>query len=220
MAARWDIRQRTDGRPQPEPVAPAAPAAPPTDGPAARGPEDQQRSQTGDDPGSPGAGRATSPGGGDQDTGPEARPRPSRRGDLDQGDAARPGQTGPELTARPLGGGRWVVDPDPHRAGETRKKGDPQMAEVTGLASALAHAQQMRRAYEDSVTDAERYVAGLESGGVSGEALTSVQQAMEAQQAAAAAWAQAEATLTRHMAVREAYEANQGAGSREFVTSE
>lgn len=94
------------------------------------------------------------------------------------------------------------------------------MAEVTGLASALAHATAMRQAYEESTASAEQYLAGLENGGVSGEALAAVQQAMEAQQAAAASWAQAEATLQRHMAVKEAYDANRGAGSREFVTAE
>lgn len=199
MAARWDIRQRTAGRPQPEPV---APAAPPGGGPTERGPEGQQRPQTGDDPGSPGAGR----------------PGPPRRGDQD--DAARPGQSGPELTARPTGDGRWVVDPDPHRAGETSRERRDDMSEVTGLISALTHAQQMRQAYEESTVSAEQYLAGLEAGGVKGPALEAVQQAMEAQQQAAAAWAQAEATLSRHMQVKEAYEANQDAGHREFVTAE
>lgn len=217
MADRW--QERRDGqRPAPEPVAPTTTDRDRPGGTQERtqeprvdaervGQEDEQREpaepQTGDDPGSPGAGR----------------PGPPRRGDQD--DAARPGQSGPELTARPTGDGRWVVDPDPHRAGETsRERRDDDMAEVTGLASALAHATAMRRAYEDSTADSEQYLAGLESGGVTGEALAAVQQAMEAQQQAAAAWARTEAILQRHMQVREAYEANRDAGSKEFVTSE
>lgn len=94
------------------------------------------------------------------------------------------------------------------------------MSEVTGLASALAHAQQMRQAYEESTVSAEQYLASLENGGVTGEALAAVQQAMEAQQAAAAAWGAAESTLTRHLSVKEAYDSNRDAGSREFVTAE
>ena len=94
------------------------------------------------------------------------------------------------------------------------------MAEVTGLASALAHATEMRKAHEESTAGAEQYAASLAAGGVTGEALAAVQQAMEAQQQAAAAWGQAEATLSRHMQVKEAYDANQDAGSKEFVTAE
>ena len=94
------------------------------------------------------------------------------------------------------------------------------MSEVTGLGSALAHATAMRRAYEESIAGAEQYLAGLEAGGVSGEAVAAVRQAMEAQQQAAAAWATAEQALSRQVTVREAYAASPGAGSREFVTSD
>lgn len=94
------------------------------------------------------------------------------------------------------------------------------MAEVTGLVSALAHAREMRKAFEESTAGAEQYAASLANGGVSGEALAAVQQAMEAQQAAAAAWGAAESTLEKHLSVKEAYEANPDAGHREFVTAE
>src|SRR5690606_685618 len=112
-----------------------------------------------------------------------------------------------ELTARRDAAGRWVIDTPGDQAGAD-ERGDQDMSEVTGLISALTHAQQMRQAYEESTASAEQYLAGLQAGGVTGEALAAVQQAMEAQQAAAASWAQAEATLQRHMQVREAYEAN------------
>lgn len=190
MSARWDVRERTEGRPGPEPVAPTS-----RPDPGQARPTTQDRDDT---PSTP-------------DTGG------SERGDQD--DAARPGQTGPELTARPTGDGRWVVDPDPQRAGETRERRDD-MSEVTGLGSALAHAQEMRRAHEESIAGAEQYLAGLEAGGVSGEAVAAVRQAMEAQQQAAAAWATAEQALSRQVTVREAYAANPGAGTREFVTSD
>lgn len=130
--------------------------------------------------------------------------------------------------------GRWVADltgsrSDRQQSGRATgarphtnngSRGDEGMSETTGLASAIAHAGQMRQANESAISGAEAYAASLQAGGVSGTAVEAVAHAMEAQQQAAAAWAQAESELTRHEQVREAYEANQGAGTREFVTNE
>jgi len=190
MAQRQARRER-DGRPAPEPVAPASEPAGGT----------QERDQE--------------PRGDQED---EQRREPVEPVTVTPWHPDRDRPEPQELTARPGPGGRWEVVDTPGPRGEAR--GDDHMAEVTGLVSALAHAQQMRKAFEESTAGAEQYLAGLEAGGVKGPALEAVQQAMEAQQAAAAAWGQAEATLSRHMQVKEAYDANQDAGHREFVTAE
>lgn len=219
MSARWDVRERTEGRPGPEPV---APTSGPGGGDHGRGWSTSSRPDPGQARPTPGHEQDSTPGGRqttqDRDDTPSTPDTGgSERGEQDS--TVRPGQAGPELVALPLGDGRWVVDPDPQRAGETRERRDD-MSEVTGLGSALAHAQEMRRAHEESIAGAEQYLAGLEAGGVSGEAVAAVQQAMEAQQQAAAAWATAEQALSRQVTVREAYAASPGAGSREFVTSD
>jgi len=200
MAERQARREQATARPDPEPVAPAAPTGPDPGVPRQRVDQDPEQEQTNPEQ--------------------EQRREPVEPVTVTPWHPDRDRPEPQELTARPTDDGRWVVDPDPHRAGETRERRDDDMAEVTGLASALAHAQQMRQAYEESTVSAEQYLAGLEAGGVTGEALAAVQQAMEAQQAAAAAWGQAEATLSRHMQVKEAYDANRDAGTREFVTAE
>lgn len=199
MADRWQERRARDGqRPAPEPVAPTTTDRDRPGDTQERTQEprvDAERVDQEDEQREPAEPVTVTPWHPDRD-----RPEPQ------------------ELTARLGPGGRWEVIDTPDRRGEARGDGD--MAEVTGLASALAHSAEMRRAYEESTAGAEQYAASLAAGGVTGEALAAVQQAMEAQQQAAAAWGQAESTLGRHMQVREAYDANQDAGSREFVTAE
>lgn len=94
------------------------------------------------------------------------------------------------------------------------------MAEVTGWASALRYAQEMTEAHRSAVVAPEQFAAQLQQGGVSGEALAAMGQAMEATRAAEQAWAAATAALERHGAVTEAYAANPDAGSREWHTNE
>lgn len=197
MAERQARREQATARPDPEPVAPAAPTGPDPGVPRQR--VDQDPEQTNPEQ--------------------EQRREPVEPVTVTPYD---PDQQKPQELATYRGpDGRWhVVDPDAGATEPNPKGRDDHMAEVTGLVSALAHATEMRKAFEESTAGAEQYLAGLQAGGVKGPALEAVQQAMEAQQAAAASWAQAEATLQRHMAVREAYEANRDAGSREFVTAE
>lgn len=195
MAQRWQDRREREGRPAPEPVAPT------TDRDRPGGTQDRDQEPRGDQ----------------ED---ERRREPVEPVTVTPWHPDRDRPEPQELTARPGPGGRWEVVDAPEATEPNPKGRDDRMAEVTGLVSALAHATEMRRAFEESTAGAEQYLAGLEAGGVKGPALEAVQQAMEAQQAAAASWAQAEATLQRHMAVREAYEANQDAGHREFVTAE
>lgn len=204
MAARWDIRQRTAGRPQPEPV---APASEPAGGP-------NRPHHTRDHDQDPHVNQDQDQAGQRREPADPVEPVTVSPYDPDQ-------QKPQELATYRGPDGRWhVVDPDAGATEPNPKGRDDHMAEVTGLASALAHATEMRRAFEESAAGAEQYLASLENGGVTGEALAAVQQAMEAQTQAATAWGQAEATLSRHMQVKEAYEANRDAGTREFVTAE
>jgi hypothetical protein len=198
MSHRWQQRRERDGQTTPEPVAPVERDRPDTtrepDSASTREDQNQQRGE---------------------------KREPAEPVTVTPYDPEQDRREPQDLTASP--DGRWQVmddTPDPRGQQNQTKERDEHMAEVTGLASALAHAAAMRQAYEDSTADSEQYAASLAAGGVTGEALAAVQQAMEAQQAAAAAWGQAEATLSRHMAVKEAYDANQDAGTREFVTAE
>jgi len=192
----------------------------------------------------PSAGRTGEPtqpraGDGHQRRGPDDQGGPTsgpdsdrpRSGDRDQGDRPDPtgqhGQRG-QVIDMERRGGRWVApgDTDQQRTGPAtaagpRQRGDQEMpAEVTGLSSAQQYVTEMRSAMEGSVSGAESYASALQTGGVSGPAVDAAARAMELQQQAAAAWGEAEAALQRHMSVREQYEANPDAGSREFVTAE
>jgi hypothetical protein len=93
--------------------------------------------------------------------------------------------------------------------------------EATGLTSATAYARGMADAHASNAASTEQWIASLEgNGGVSGPAVAAARQACEKQQEAAAAWAACADALSGHTSVREAYQANQGAGTREFVTSD
>lgn len=241
MADRWQARQDRDGPAGPEPVTagdprPGSPGEP--DRPAPHGGDRPRHDPVEPTPGhdhdrAQDDGWTPSPRDHDGPVEPPPADPWQRRDDDEDGGPARLAdpQTDPltpdrtdrrpqELEARPGPDGRWEVDPNGQPGGAQRERGDHKMAEVTGLATALAHASEMRQAHEQSVAGAEQYAASLAAGGVTGEALAAVEQAMEAQQQAAAAWAQAEATLGRHVQVRESYQANPDAGTREFVTAE
>lgn len=94
------------------------------------------------------------------------------------------------------------------------------MAEATGLTSAINYALAQEQAATGNVAEVEAWVASLEGHEVSGEAVDSARQAMEAYQHAGMLFGQARAALERHQQVQEAYHANPDAGSRQFVTSE
>lgn len=104
-------------------------------------------------------------------------------------------------------------------AGEDNQK-ENDMSEVTGLATAINYAGAQQQANEAAVSQWEQFLASLQAGEVSGEPIAAAQRAMEAHQAAAAAAAEAQGALLRHQQVKEAYDANQDAGSKRFVTSE
>lgn len=215
-------------------------------GEAGRRAQDLAAGRTGPDPGTgqdtdrpdSGAGEpVTRPADGGQDTDragepdadrqPETSTEPDRRGDGDgdRGDDSDSDSEHQRQTGDAGAGARVISFPAGGRAGRDMQdrdetRGEDDMSEVTGLTSAQTYVGQMRTAMEGSVSGAEQYVAAVQGGGVTGPAVDSAHRAMELQQQAAQAWAEAETELSRHMQVREAYEANQGAGSREFVTSE
>lgn len=94
------------------------------------------------------------------------------------------------------------------------------MSEVAGLRSAIAFAAGSAASARQAVTQTEAAVSALMSGGTSGPALSGLQQAMENLTTTASSFDVAAAELRNHLQVAEAYEANQGAGNREFVTSD
>lgn len=102
----------------------------------------------------------------------------------------------------------------------TTEKENTLSAEITGLRSAIAYAEGSATAAERAVTQDEMAIAGLQAGGTTGAAITSLQASMEGHTQNAAHYRAAAAELTQQLQVAEAYEANQGAGTREFVTSE
>lgn len=103
--------------------------------------------------------------------------------------------------------------------GSTEKEND-MSAEITGLQSAIAYAEGSAAAAERAAAQDEMAIAGLQAGGTTGVAITSFQASMEGHTQNAAHYRAAAAELTRQLQVKEAYEANQGAGEKTFVTSE
>lgn len=104
-------------------------------------------------------------------------------------------------------------------ASDTEKENELS-AEITGLQSAIAYANGSAAAAEQAATQDELAIAGLRAGGTTGTAITELQSSMEGHTKNAAHYRNAAAELTRQLQVKEAYEANQGAGTREFVKSE
>lgn len=92
--------------------------------------------------------------------------------------------------------------------------------DVTSLRSAIAYAEGSATSAERAAAQDEAAIAALQQGGTDGVAITSLQASMEQHITNAGHYRSAAADLTQQLAVTEAYEANQGAGTREFVTSE
>jgi len=113
-------------------------------------------------------------------------------------------------------------------------------ANVTVAEGRAASCRQDAAAYKQMVTSTELAVSAAQAGGVSGEAVVRMAQSMEkasvaaaamekaeaefaiAQEQAAAAAADLEASASafrQHLGIQEQYNANQGAGTREFITA-
>jgi hypothetical protein len=104
-------------------------------------------------------------------------------------------------------------------SGSTEKEND-MSAEITGLQSAIAYAEGSAAAAERAATQDEMAIASLQAGGTTGAAIASLQASMEGHTQNAAHYRAAAAELTQQLQVKEAYAANQGAGEKQFVTSE
>lgn len=111
-----------------------------------------------------------------------------------------------------------VIDLDWHRANQPTK--ETPMSETHSLAAALVYTSSMAAKCGAGASGVETTVSSLQRGGVSGATLAALGQAQEALAQAAAAFGSAHSELLRHIAVKEAYAANQGAGTRAFVTSD
>jgi hypothetical protein len=91
--------------------------------------------------------------------------------------------------------------------------------EVAGLSDAIRFSDASAQAFRAQAIATEQTVAALAAGGVTGPAAASFAAAMEKSEAAAMDMDAATAELKSHLAVQEAYNANKGAGTREFVTA-
>lgn len=89
--------------------------------------------------------------------------------------------------------------------------------EVVGLDSAIRFCEDSARAYRAQVQAIEHTQAAIAAGGVSGPAAAAFAAAMEQSNSAAQSMETAAAEFKAHKAVQEAYNANTGAGTREFV---
>lgn len=137
--------------------------------------------------------------------------------------AASSGDHLPTVTdpAPPEGGAEIIQFADWQRPAASGSKEEHDMsAEITGLQSAIAFAEGSAASANQAAAQVELAISSLEGGGTSGAAIVALRNAVEAHVATATHYRTAAAELTSHLQVTEAYLANQGAGSREFVKAE
>lgn len=131
-------------------------------------------------------------------------------------------QTGPE-TGEPTEADAIVIDMGaykrPAAAPEPIKENDVS-GETTNLSAALAYTNDMATQAAQGAASVETSIASLTVGGVTGPTLTHLAQAQEALSQAMAQFTAANTALSNHIAVKEAYNANRDAGTREFVTAD
>ena len=192
MAERQARREQATARPDPEPVAPTGP-----DPGVPRQPEQEQTNPEQEQRREPVEPVTVTPWHPDRD-----RPEPQ------------------ELTARPGPGGRWEVVNSPDQQAGDQTRGDHDMAELTGLGTAIAFASENRQANEHAVSSWEGFAASLQSGGVGSGVVEKCSYAAELQAQLAAVCAEIESALTDQLEVRQSYEATPDAGDKQFVTSE
>ncbi|REF00339.1 hypothetical protein DFJ69_5871 [Thermomonospora umbrina] len=92
--------------------------------------------------------------------------------------------------------------------------------ETPNLSAALAYTNTMASECMQGAASVETSIASLQAGGVSGPALSALAQAQEALTQAMTAFNAANAALTRHVSVSDAYAANHDAGDKQFVTQD
>jgi crotonobetainyl-CoA:carnitine CoA-transferase CaiB-like acyl-CoA transferase len=92
--------------------------------------------------------------------------------------------------------------------------------ESHNLAAALAYTHDMATQSEAGIASTETSITGMTAGGVTGDVITAMHAAQEALAQAAVQFHRAHAELVNHIAVKEAYDANEGAGEKHYVTTE
>lgn len=92
--------------------------------------------------------------------------------------------------------------------------------ETTNLNAALTYTSGMADSHDQAVASNEMSIAAMTSRGVTGETISLMTQAQELEQQLAGVYRQANAALSRHIQVQEAYHANQDAGDKQFVTQD
>lgn len=90
--------------------------------------------------------------------------------------------------------------------------------EVVGLDQAISYCEASAVAHREQIVVIERTMAALDAGDVSGPAAGFLATAMDANATCQSAMESAAAELKRQKTIQEAYDAVQGAGTREFVT--
>lgn len=99
-------------------------------------------------------------------------------------------------------------------------KEDIVSGETTNLAAALQYAQDMADQCGAGAASTETSIATMRTGGVTGSVLDHFTQAQEHLSLAMAAFNQGHSELQADIAVKDAYQARQGAGDKEFVTQD
>jgi hypothetical protein len=91
--------------------------------------------------------------------------------------------------------------------------------EVVGLSDTIKFCEGSSEAFRAQVHATELTIAATAAGGVSGPGAAKLAHAMELCTAAAAAMDEAAVEFKSHIGIQEQYDANPGAGTREFVTA-
>lgn len=113
---------------------------------------------------------------------------------------------------------------DEHTANRTTtQEGTPTMTatttEVVGLSQTIRFCEDSAAAFRAQAQATEQTAAAVAAGDVSGPAAAKLAHAMELSLAAAAAMDEAAAEFRPQLGIQEQYNANPGAGTREFVTA-
>lgn len=91
--------------------------------------------------------------------------------------------------------------------------------EVVGLSDTIKFCEGSSEAFRGQVHATELAIASITAGGVTGPGAAKLSHAMELCAAAAAAMDEAAVEFKSHTGIQEQYDANPGAGTREFVTA-
>lgn len=117
----------------------------------------------------------------------------------------------------------YKIRRSPEPTDDTTQEGTIDMTatttEVVGLSDTIRFCEDSAAAYRAQAQATERTQAAIEAGGVTGTASQMFASAMENCNAAASAMDEAAAEFKQHLGVQEQYNANPGAGTREFVTA-